>query len=121
MLGTLTVLLAGFGVLGVISHLVARRTREIGIRMALGADRVRVRLLVMRQALMPALAGTLAGLLLAFWWSASVRAVIVGIDAHDPWSFAGAGVMTLATVVAASLKPAISASRIDPARTLRAE
>jgi predicted permease len=121
MLGTLTVLLAGFGVLGVISHLVARRTREIGIRMALGADRVRVRLLVMRQALMPALAGTLAGLLLAFWWSASVRAVIVGIDAHDPWSFAGAGVMTLATVVAASLKPAVSASRIDPARTLRAE
>ncbi|HUF46832.1 MAG TPA: ABC transporter permease [Vicinamibacterales bacterium] len=121
MLGTLTVVLAGFGVLGVVGHLVSRRTREIGIRIALGADRRRVRLLVMRQALVPAAVGVLAGLVLAFWWSESVRAVIVGVSPHDPWSFAGAGAATIVTVFAASLQPAIRASRIDPARTLRAE
>ena len=121
MLGALTVALAGFGVLGVVSHLVARRTREIGIRIALGADRLRVRQLVMRQALVPALAGTLAGLLLAFWWSGTVRAAIVGVSAEDPWSYAGAGAVALLTVAAASLSPAVRASRIDPVHTLRAE
>jgi hypothetical protein len=121
LLGGLTIALAACGVLGVVSHLVARRTREIGIRMALGADRMRVRALVLRQALVPAAVGVVAGMLLAFWWSESVRAVIVGVSARDPWSFAGAAVATLATVALASLRPAIHASRVDPARTLRAE
>jgi ABC-type antimicrobial peptide transport system permease subunit len=120
-LAVLTMLLAGFGMLGVVSHYVARRTREIGIRLALGADRSRVRRLVVRQALVPAVAGVAAGLVLACWWSASVRAVIVGISPHDPWSFAGAGAATLLTAILASARPASRASRIDPALTLRAE
>ena len=120
-LGVLTALLAMFGVLGVVSHLVARRTREIGIRVAIGADRASVRWLVIRQALAPALVGVGAGLLLAFWWSASVRAVIAGISPHDPWSFGIAAAVTLAVVVAASVPPALRASGIDPAITLRAE
>ena len=120
-LAVLTMLLAGFGMLGVVSHSVARRTREIGIRLALGADRSRVRRLVVRQALLPAAAGVTAGLVLASWWSATVRTVIVGISPHDPWSFAAAGAATLLTVILASAAPAARASRIDPALTLRAE
>ena len=75
----------------VVSHYVARRTREIGIRLPLGADRSCVRRLVVRQAVVPAVDGIAGGLVLAYWWSASVRAVIVGISPHDPWSFATAG------------------------------
>jgi putative ABC transport system permease protein len=120
-LAALTALLAGFGVFGVVSHLVSRRTREIGIRMALGADRARVRRLVVRQAVVPAVIGVGAGLLLAFWWSASVRSVLTGIGPHDPWSFAVAALATVLTVAVATLEPAIRASRLDPARTLRAE
>ena len=120
-LGVLTALLAAFGVLGVVSHLVSRRTREIGIRLAIGASQSAVRRLVVRQALLPATAGVVAGLLLAFWWSASVRAAVIGISPRDPWSFAGAALLTLAVVVIATLKPALSASRIDPAITLRSE
>ena len=70
---------------------------------------------------MPALVGVSAGLLLAFWWSESVRAVLVGVSARDPWSFAGAAIVTLATVALASLRPAVRASRLDPVKTLRAE
>jgi ABC-type antimicrobial peptide transport system permease subunit len=105
----------------VISHVVSRRTREIGIRMALGADRRRVRLLVVRQALLPAAAGVAGGLMLAFWWSAAVRSAIVGISEHDPWSFAGAAAAVLLTVLLVSAGPAARASRTDPAMTLRAE
>ncbi len=120
-LAGLTALLAGFGVLGVVSYLVSRRTREIGIRMALGADTARVRRLVVRQTLVPAAIGTAAGLAFAFWWSTSVRAVLVGIGPHDPWSFGIAAGATLVTALLASARPAVRASRIDPAVTLRAE
>jgi ABC-type antimicrobial peptide transport system permease subunit len=111
--------MAGFGVLGVVSHVVSRRTREIGIRMALGADRAGVRALVVGQALLPASVGVAAGLLLAFWWSSSVQSVLVGIGPHDPWSFAIAAIATLLTVAVATLRPAFHASRIEPARALR--
>jgi predicted permease len=120
-LAALTMALAAFGTLGVVSHFVARRTRELGIRLALGAGRARVRRLVVARALAPAFVGVVAGLGLAYWWSAAVRAAIVGISPRDPWSFAAASALTLALVVAASLRPAFRASRIDPATMLRAE
>jgi predicted permease len=120
-LASLTVLLAGFGVLGVVSHVVSRRTREMGIRIALGADRARVRRLVIGLAVWPAAVGVTAGLVLAYWWSASVRAVVVGMSPHDPWSFSVAAVATLVTVLVATLKPASRASRVDPAHALREE
>lgn len=120
-LAALTALMAGFGVLGVVSHVVSRRTREIGIRMALGADRAGVRLLIVRQALTPAAIGVTMGLVLAFWWSSSVRSVLIGIGPHDPWSFVIAAIATLLTVAAASVRPAMRASGIDPSRALRME
>jgi predicted permease len=120
-LAGLTALLALFGILGVVSHLVAKRTREIGIRMALGANRASVQRLVIRQALVPGLIGIGAGLLLAFWWSATVRAVIIDVSPHDPWSFAIAAGVAVIVVVAASAPPARRASGIDPAVTLRSE
>jgi predicted permease len=120
-LAALTALMAGFGVLGVVSHVVSRRTREIGIRMALGADRAGVRLLIVRQALTPAAIGVTMGLVLAFWWSSSVRSVLIGIGPHDPWSFVVAAIATLLTVAAASVRPAMQASGIDPSHALRME
>jgi predicted permease len=121
LLAAVTAALATLGVLGVVSHYVARRTREIGIRIAIGATPARVRRSVLRAALVPALVGIAGGLALAYWWSASVRSVLLGIGPHDPWSFAGAAFVTLVIVVAAGLRPAIAASRIDPIRTLRVE
>jgi predicted lysophospholipase L1 biosynthesis ABC-type transport system permease subunit len=120
-LAAVTVVLAGLGILGVVSHHVARRTREIGIRVAIGASRGRVRALVLRHAMAPALAGVGIGLLFAYWWSASVRAVLLGIGPHDPWSFAAAAAVTLGIVALASLRPAIRASRVDPIRALRTD
>jgi predicted permease len=120
-LATLTVLLAGFGMLGVVSHLVSRRTREIGIRVALGADRGRVWRLVVRQAMLPAGIGVAIGLVLAFWSSTTVRAVISGVGPHDPLSFVLAAALTLVVGFFACVRPAMRASRIDPAITLRAE
>jgi ABC-type lipoprotein release transport system permease subunit len=77
--------------------------------------------LVIGLAVWPAAVGVTAGLVLAYWWSASVRAVVVGMSPHDPWSFSVAAVATLVTVLVATLKPASRASRVDPAHALREE
>jgi hypothetical protein len=90
-------------------------------RAALRADHRRVLVLVIRQALVSAVVGVAGGLLLASWWSSSVEAVIVGISPRDPWSFTVAGLAALLVVTVASARPALRASRIDPALTLRAE
>lgn len=119
--GGLTALLAGIGILGVVSHRVATRTREIGIRLALGASRIGVRSLVVRQALAPAAFGIAGGLVAAFWWSKTLRSVLVGVPPHDAWSFVGAGLGTLVIVALGSGWPARHASRINPVETLRAE
>ena len=121
LLAALTAVLAAFGLLGVVNHFVTRRTREIGIRLALGADAARVRRLIISEALRPALAGVGAGLLLAFWWGSLVQSLLVGVGPHDPATFSVAALATLAVVAIAALGPAFRASRIDPASTLRTE
>jgi putative ABC transport system permease protein len=121
LLGTLTALLAGVGVFGVVSHRIARRTREIGIRLALGASRISVRALVIRQALGPAAFGVAGGLVAAFWWSRTLRSVLVGVPPHDAWSFVGAGAGIFVVVALGSGWPARHASRINPVDTLRAD
>ena len=120
-LGAVALALAALGLFGVMSFVVARRRREIAVRVALGARRVDVTGLVLRYALMLGMAGVLVGAALAIAAAVSLRAVIHGIPALDPASLAGAAVVMLAVAVAASLFPARRAARVDPSTALREE
>ena len=117
----LALLLASVGLFGVLAWLVSQRTREIGVRLALGADPVAVRRLVRGQGLRLAGVGVVAGLVLAAASGRVVESLLVGVRAQDPAS-AGAAVLLLfgAAFLAADL-PARRAARVDPARALRAD
>jgi hypothetical protein len=112
-------LLAVFGIFAVLSLLVSQRTREIGVRMALGATPAAVRRLVLRQSMVPAAVGCAAGGLLAIWLARGLSAMVLGIDARDPRVFGAAMAALLAAALAASWWPALRATRVDPMTTLR--
>jgi predicted permease len=119
--GALALALAAIGIYGVASYVATLRTRELGIRIALGADRARIRALVLRQGFIPIGLGIIAGLVLAAAGSRVAATFLRGVSARDPVSYlAGAallaGVATLATWI-----PARRASGLDPVRALRAE
>jgi len=120
-LGLLAIALTFVGALGVVSHEVARRTREMGIRLALGADPARIRTLVLRGALLPAFAGGLLGLSASLWFMETLRALLYGLNPYDPLVYLITFVTMLATVAIGSLGPAWRASRVDPMIALRAE
>ena len=120
-LGLVALLLAGVGIYGVISHLVAERTREIGIRIALGGDEGAVQRLVVRQGMSPAAIGLLAGLILAPVLTTLVRGMLVGVSPHDPLTFVAVGLLLLAVALFACWLPARRAARVDPMIALRTE
>jgi putative ABC transport system permease protein len=119
--GVLALSLAVAGVYGVMSHLVSQRTHEIGVRMALGAERGAVVRMVLARALWSALAGAVLGLGLTLMASAGLRAFVIGIHVIDVGTYfqAAAGIMAVAAI--ASCLPAIRAGRVDPLITLRDE
>ena len=117
----LALLLAALGLYGVLAHGVARRRREIGIRIALGARRPRVIALVVGQALAIAVLGLGAGLLLAAMGSRLVTGLLYDVPAHDPWAFGATAAVLLATAVLAALLPAGRAARTDPMVAIREE
>ena len=120
-LGAVTLLLTGLGLFGVLAYSVARRTQEIGLRIALGADAPTVRWMVMRQSMMLTAIGLLIGALGARWSTGILGALLFGLSPSDPLSLAGvAAAMTLAAGAAAYV-PARRASRVDPAIALKAE
>ena len=116
----LALVLGMVGLYGVVSYSVACRTREIGLRMALGALPIDVMRWVFSIGLPPVLAGVAAGLALAVGAARALRGVLFGVTPLDPVSIAGVAVLLLATSVVACYFPARRAASLDPTATLRA-
>jgi putative ABC transport system permease protein len=121
MFALLGLILSGIGVYGVVSYLVAQRTSEIGLRMALGAQRRDVLWLVIRQGLAMALIGALAGLLAAWLLRQAVSPLVFGISPADPGTFVAAAFLLVTLAAIATYAPARRASAIDPIAALRSE
>jgi predicted permease len=120
-LGIVGLLLAALGIYGVTSYAVARRTREIGIRVALGAERSTVVALVVGQGVRLTLVGIAIGCAAAAVGAQVVRSLLLGLSALDPVTFVGAAVLFVGVAVAASYLPARRAAAVDPIIALRAE
>jgi predicted permease len=119
--GLLALLLAAGGMFGVMSYFVSQRTRDIGIRMALGAQPWDVVKLVMGEGMLLILIGVTLGLLAALGLTHLMRTILFGISPTDPFAFISAPLILVVLALIASYIPARRASRIDPLRTLRTE
>jgi predicted permease len=119
--GGLALLLAAVGLYGTLAYAVARRTREIGVRLALGAQRDAVVRLVLGESLMLVAGGMLAGVPLSLAAGYSLRAFLFGVTAHDIPAFVGACAVLTVVAVLAAFVPARRASRVDPMTSLRCE
>jgi predicted permease len=119
--GIVALLLAATGLYGVISYETVRRTNEIGLRIALGAERNDVIRMVVRETLMPITAGFAIGLPAALATSRMIAANLSGIGPSDPTTFGGAGLVLLMAALLAGFIPAVRASHVDPMTALRQE
>ena len=119
--GLLAMALAAVGLYGVIGYSVSRRTREIGIRVALGAESHRVLRLVVRQGMSLVLIGALIGTVLGAAAGQLLATVLYGVSPLDPIAFGGAVGLLLLIALLANYLPARRASRIDPMVALRSE
>ena len=117
----LALALAAIGIYGVLSYSVARRTREIGVRMALGAAKGSVVRMVLGDSLAPVVAGAAAGVVAALALTRLMRALLYGVSATDPMTFAAGVAVLLGVGVLASVIPAARAARVDPMEALRDE
>jgi predicted permease len=117
----LAVLLAAVGIFGLMGQVVVRRTSEIGLRMALGATPKDVLAMVIRQGILLAAVGALAGLCGAVVMARALRSLLFGVSAADPISYAGAGLVMALAVLLACWLPAWRAARVDPMVALRNE
>jgi ABC-type antimicrobial peptide transport system permease subunit len=117
----LGLVLAAMGIYGVLAYAVARRTREIGVRMALGAPRQRVVRMVLGDSLTPVLAGAGVGVVGALAVTRLMRALLYGVTATDPLTYAIVVAVLVGVAVLASLIPASRAARVDPIVALREE
>ncbi|MGC4056154.1 MAG: FtsX-like permease family protein [Paludibaculum sp.] len=114
-------MLAAVGLFGVLAVAVAQRSREMGIRMALGASGQDILRLVMTQGMGLTTAGILAGLLAAPLASQVMRQMLYGVQPLDPITFAAVAILVLAASFAACVLPALRASKVDPGNALRTE
>ena len=117
--GLLAVVLATIGLYGSMSFAVMRRTREIGVRIALGASREGILRLVLREAILLVAAGCLIGGMLALTLSRYVRTLLYSLEPNDPVTMVGAVLLVTAVAMAASLVPALRAARVDPVMAFR--
>jgi len=119
--GGLAALLVAVGLYGTLAYRVSRRTLEIGVRMALGAERKQVLWMILRDSLVLIAAGLGVGLPLAWFGSKLMASMLYKLPAHDPVSFVAAGVGVLAVSLAAALLPARRAASVEPMEALRTE
>jgi predicted permease len=115
----LATFLAAIGLYGMLTYTVAQRTREIGVRMALGADRADVRRMFLGQVLRMVAAGGGAGIVIALALGRVAQSLLFGLESHDPTVIVAASATLAAITVGAGLRPACRASRIDPISALR--
>ncbi|HEY6490595.1 MAG: ABC transporter permease [Terracidiphilus sp.] len=119
--GGLALLITLVGLYGLLTYMVEQRTREIGIRMALGADRAAVISMVMRQALLLMALGAMAGVCIALWSNRLLHAFLYGVTASDPWAISLAPLGLVFCGLCAAAVPARRAAGLNPVDALRAE
>jgi putative ABC transport system permease protein len=119
--GVLGLMLAGVGIYGVMAFAVAQRTREFGVRMALGAQRSRVISLVLKEGTILALSGVSIGLGGAYLVGRAMHSMLYGVEALDVRAFTAVSLLLLSAALFACLFPAWRASRVDPLVALRYE
>jgi len=119
--GGLALAVAALGLYSMLAYVVTQRTREIGLRMALGAREREVVALVLRQGMVPATGGAMLGGGLGFAAARYAEALLYGVGAGDPATFVAAGATLLAVTLGAALIPALRATRVDPMTALRVE
>ena len=117
----IALVLASIGIYGLMSYSVAQRSRELGVRIALGAARADVLRLVLRQGMRLALMGIAVGVGTAFALTRVIASQLYGVKATDPATFGAVAVLLAVTALAANLIPALRATRVDPAVVLRDE
>jgi len=123
--GLLAIILAVIGIYGMVAYAVSRRTREIGIRMALGADKQKILRLVMRQGMILVVYGLSAGLLLALALTQILTSsifeipILIGVNATDPLTFGSTALLLIVVALLASYLPARRATKVDPMVALR--
>jgi ABC-type antimicrobial peptide transport system permease subunit len=119
--GAVGLLLAIVGVYGVVAYHVGQRTREFGIRLALGATPAGLTTLVLRRGAQLIALGVVVGAGLALLLGTAARSFLYGLDAHDPVTFGGVSVLLAAVALAATFVPARRAASVDPLNSLREE
>jgi ABC-type antimicrobial peptide transport system permease subunit len=119
--GVLALILAAVGIYGVMSHVVAGRTREIGLRMALGAQLSDVERLILKQGMFLAGMGSVCGLIIALGGARMMKSLLYGVSTSDPITFSCVALLLLSIALLACWVPARRASRVEPMVALRAE
>jgi putative ABC transport system permease protein len=119
--GALALLIAGVGIYGVMAFLVTQQTREIGVRMALGAVPAGVLAVILKRAGTYVFAGVAIGLMAAWWLSVSLEGFLFSVRGRDPWVFLVSACVLAGTGLIATVVPALRAARVDPIIALRAE
>ena len=119
--GLLALALACVGLYGIMAYSVARRTNEIGIRMALGAQQADVLWMVLKDALVMVGIGLAIGIPTALASSRVISSLLFGLSAHDPWTIAAASVVLLGVALFAGYLPARRATKVDPMVALHYE
>ena len=117
--GSAALLLAAIGIYGLMAYAVEQRTQEIGIGLALGAERSAVRRMVVAQGMKLAVVGVVIGIASAYGLSRFIASLLFGVKALDPWTFAGIPILLTTIALLATWIPALRASRVNPVTALR--